>query len=294
MAKQVWAIVVLYHPEPGLVEAQYAAVQSQVDRVVYVDNGGGREALSVVFTRSAEGSAVEVIGDGVNLGLGAALNAALERATQSDAAYALLLDQDSIPEPDMVANLRRGFDLDRGTVLAVGPAILDELTGRLEYFARLGLPVNRRVHTAQQAGAEFFDVDFLITSGTLVQVDLLAQAGVMDAELFIDSIDFDWSFHARSRGFRLLATFSAVLRHRRGDDVQHLPGGRVLRLHSSTRAYYMHRNRVRLYRRPYVPLAWKVHDVVRMVVKLAVMAVFAPDRRGKLTAALRGLRDGLR
>lgn len=290
---KVGAAVVLYHPDLPLLVAQRDAVLDQVDEVLYVDNGMSAGDLAVLTqTGVGDPARVSVVGDGVNVGLARGLNLALAEAARRGWTHCLLLDQDSVPVRGMVDILREGLATE-GSVVAVGPAIQDELTGVVEDFARLRLPLNTRIRSAEADQPSFFDVDFLITSGTLIAMDLLDRAGFMDESLFIDCIDFDWSFRARSRGLRLLATFRTTLSHRRGDSVHALPGGGVLRVHSADRMYYMHRNRVRLYRRPYVPVAWKVHDVARLVVKLALLTVFVPHRRARMVAALRGIRDGL-
>jgi rhamnosyltransferase len=289
----VHAVVVAYHPDRELLLEQYRAVRDQVERVVYVDNSGGREAL--VAAGIADAADVLLIGSGANLGLATALNLALRRLQDDGAEYALLLDQDSLPDPGMVSTLLRGYDCPgRAPVAAVGPAIVDLLEGRPEYFARLRLLGNRHIHSAADAPQEFFDVDFLITSGTLVRLSALADIGPMDDSLFIDSVDFEWSFRARSRGYALLATFSATLRHRRGDELHRAPFGLSIRIHSPSRLYYMHRNRIRLYTRGYVPIAWKAHDLGRWLVKLAALMAFVPERRQRLGAVARGVRDGLR
>jgi rhamnosyltransferase len=287
------AIVVLYEPSGELVLQQFRAVQAQVDEIVYYDNGGGAEVLRDAGLLREE--AVRIMGDGTNVGLATALNAAL--LSLGTDGHALLLDQDSVPAPNLVATLLRGLHEPHDTrrpVVAVGPAIVDELENRPEYFTRLRILRNRRITEAADAATEFFEVDFLITSGTLIDLARLPAAGLNDESLFIDCIDFDWSFAATSRGFALLATFSTTLSHRRGDHLVRTPGGLAIRIHSPARLYYMHRNRVRLYTRGYVPLAWKLHDVVRLVVKLLLLMIFAPERPARLRAALRGIADGLR
>ncbi|MBK8469011.1 MAG: glycosyltransferase [Actinomycetales bacterium] len=292
MAPAVLALVVLYRPDPALLAGQRAGLADQVDRVVYVDNGDGVAALGLGAGSPVTRPGDTVIGSGVNVGLAAALNVGLAHARACDAQQVLLLDQDSVPAADLVVALQRALATDPARAVAAGPAIVDELTGESEYFARLRLPLNRRIHSAEEAGAEFFDVDFLITSGTLLDLALAERVGPMDESLFIDSLDFDWSFRARAMGLRLLATFSTTLRHRRGDQVVVTPVGK-LRVHSASRMYFMHRNRIRLYRRRYVPLAWKVHDVGRLVVKLGLLLIFVPGRLDRLRAVLRGIRDGL-
>lgn len=295
----VCAIVVLYRPEPALLRAQFDAVRPQVETVLYVDNGGGRNVLQA--TGIAGSGGVELLGDGDNLGLGSALNAALTllggRREAHPPEYALLLDQDSVPDPAMVAGLLAGFAAGRPAgrpVAAVGPAIVDVLHDRPEYFTRLRLPLNRRITSTADAGTDFFEVDFLITSGSLVHLPVLSDVGLMDDSLFIDSLDFDWSFRARAKGYALLATFTTTLQHRRGDEVARGPAGLAIRVHSPTRLYYMHRNRVRLYTRGYVPMAWKVHDVGRMLVKFALLMVLAPRKAATARAVVCGIADGVR
>jgi len=287
------AIVILYRPEAELLVAQFDRIREQVETVLYYDNGGGRDALEDLGLLAETN--VTLIGDGTNVGLARALNLALDAA--GPAGVALLLDQDSIPDPNLVDTLRRGFAAPHGSsrpVLAVGPAIVDELEGRAEEFTRLRLGRNRRITSAAGAATEFFEVDFLITSGTMVDLARLPDAGWNDESLFIDCVDFDWSFAATARGFALLGTFATTLSHRRGDLIHRAPGGLAIRVHSPARLYYMHRNRVRLYTRPYVPLAWKTHDFARMIVKLALLTAFVPQRGARLRAALRGIADGLR
>ena len=285
--------MVLHHPDTTLLRAQYDAVRGQVHAVLYVDNSAGQAALA--GAGMATGDGLVLIGDGVNVGLAAALNHGLADVAAHGAGFALLLDQDSIPDPGMVATLHRLLTAGSPSghpVAAIGPAIVDELHGRTEYFARLRLPLNHRIHPSPDAPASF-EVDFLITSGTLLPLSVLDAVGGMDENLFIDSIDFDWSFRATDHGYALLATFATTMRHRRGDEL-HRVGPLSLRLHSPFRLFYMYRNRVRLYRRGYVPAAWKVHDLGRMLVKMVLLAVFVPGRAKNLSAIWRGIYQGLR
>ncbi len=289
------ALVVLYRPDPDLVRDQLTAVAPQVDRVLYVDNGGGRAALAGLGALGDPN--IAVLGSGDNVGLARALNLGLaDIAGRAGTEFALLLDQDSIPDTELVATLRRCFGAyaPRGRpVAAIGPAIVDTLRGVPEYFTRLHVLANTRIRSEADAGAEAFEVDFLITSGSLVHLPALDVVGDMDERLFIDSVDFDWSFRAVHRGYALLATFAATLAHRRGDEMVTRAGLPAIRVHSATRLFYMHRNRVWLYRRAYVPLAWKVHDVGRMLAKLLLLALVVPGRRRNLAAVARGLRAGV-
>jgi rhamnosyltransferase len=104
----------------------------------------------------------------------------------------------------------------------------------------------------------------------------LNKAGEMNEALFIDNIDLEWSFRASVRGVALRGVPSAQLAHAIGDKVFGF-WGRQIYLHSPTRQYYIMRNRLLLYAMPHVPLAWKLQDAWRAVIKVVLFTtVFAP------------------
>ena len=65
-------------------------------------------------------------------------------------------------------------------------------------------------------------------------------------------------------------------------------------VHSPLRLYYMTRNRIALYRRSYVPLKWKLKDVLRMCAKLISILIFLAPRRRYLSMSVLAARDALR
>jgi rhamnosyltransferase len=116
----------------------------------------------------------------------------------------------------------------------------------------------------------------------------------MDEALFIDNVDLEWGFRARRAGYRLYGCFAARMGHRIGEAERHLAGLRV-RDHAPLRQYYMTRNRIALYRRPYTPWAWIVHDVPRLTLKALYLTLIAERRREHrrmLVAAVRDVRRG--
>jgi hypothetical protein len=53
------------------------------------------------------------------------------------------------------------------------------------------------------------------------------------------------------------------------------------------------RNRLRLYRRGYVPRAWKLTDLPRLLFTFGYFSLFVRPRRENLRMMMRGFRDGL-
>ncbi len=230
----------------------------------------------------------------VNVGLGTAMNRAAEHARAAGFAYLLLLDQDSLLDPDMVATLQDAHEALAKTrpVAAVGPQFSDRRNGHVAPFIEIGFPLNRKLFGGP---GQIVPCDFLISSGSLLPLDTLALIGGMDERLFIDNVDMEWCFRARHRGFGLFGVCDARMRHSIGDTLRAAwlkPGG--VMIHKPLRLYYIMRNRVLLYRRKETPAVWIAQDLPRLVLKFFGTALFVAPRLRYLRMMVRGLWHGLR
>lgn len=290
----VCAVVVSYRPEPDAMVRLVDAVMPQVGAVVLVDNASDGDWNQVLGRRlSAQGGAM--LSQSRNLGLAAAQNVGIAWARDHGFRHVLLLDQDSEPAEGMVVALLRALqELSlAGPVAAVGPRFHDMRERRAAPFVRIGFPFNRKLWC--DGSTPTIACDFLISSGTLIPLAVFDRIGAMDAGLFIDNVDLEWSFRARARGYALHGVCAATMRHRLGDTRRALPLGlgQVV-VHGPLRLYYMMRNRVRLYRMAHTPRAWVAQDVPRVLVKLFLFGVLIGPRRRNLHCMLRGLVDGMR
>ena len=283
--------MVAYHPDWDALSAPVDAIAAQVGKVVLVINACSesdrRQAAPLV-------DRCEIIAEAVNTGLAAAQNRGIAWARSNGFAAMLLLDQDSLPASGMVQALLdgRGGCVAAGVrVGAVGPCFLDPRDGMASPFVRIGFPFNRKLRCAEAGGT--IAADFLIGSGMLIPLAVIDAVGGMDAGLFIDNVDLEWSFRVRAAGYTLLGVCDAHMQHRLGDARRHLRGvPRGVVVHAPLRLYYMMRNRVLLYRMQHVPRVWVAQDVPRVLVKLFLFGVLIGPRRRNLRCMLRGLWDG--
>lgn len=286
----ICAVIVTHHPDHAALAAQLARLAPQVARIVIVDNASGDEALALLRA-SASAHAAALLQNPRNLGVAAALNQGIAHARNEGASHVLLMDQDSLPADDMVARL--GDALRRmqaqGPVAAVGPVAEDLRTGQAAPFVRIAFPLNRKVMAAP---GDIVACDFLITSGCLVPLTAIDVIGDMDAALFIDNVDMDWSFRAAHAGLALHGVGDARMGHRIGDEVRRMRFGSGF-VHSPVRLYYMMRNRLLLYRRPATPGRWIAQDIPRALLKLLRFSLLVAPRRANAMAMLAGVRDGL-
>jgi rhamnosyltransferase len=282
----VQATIVAFRPNIEELNSVLAAVTSQVADVLLVANDGG--AWSCQLRVGAILAKQEK-----NLGLGAAYNLAIQWARERGARHLLLLDQDSVPASGMVALLLDAFK-QPGPVAATGPLWRDSRTGEGGFFIRLGR-WGARKH--RPAAGEIVAVDFLISSGSLISLDALADIGPFDEKLFIEHVDTDWCLRARSKGYRLYGVAQARLDHAFGEAslfVAQLGFRRRVFLYSPERNYYLLRNSILLWRRAYAPWRWVLYDVRRIASLMLFYALCVPPRRKRLGSMLRAMHDAFR
>ncbi|MEW5833889.1 MAG: glycosyltransferase family 2 protein [Pseudomonadota bacterium] len=292
VAANVCAVVVTYRPDADALGRLLAAVIPQVGSVVVVDNGdpAWRAGMS-----EATAGAIQMQSMPTNVGLAAAQNAGIAWAREHGYRYVLILDQDSTPGPAMVDRLLAviASPPDGSRLAAVGPVFEDEFGDGRAPFVRIGFPLNRKLWCTRPDAV--LACDFLISSGSLIPLEVIDVLGPMNEGLFIDNVDLEWCFRAAARGYRLYGVCAASMRHRLGDARRPLPLGLgSVVVHGPVRLYYMMRNRLRLYRMPHTPWIWIAQDLPRLLVKLALFSVLVGPRLRNLRFMLRGIRDGVR
>jgi len=296
-AAGVCVVIVTYKPALPILREALDGVLAQAGHVLIVDNAS-ELPLPDAFARDAGTARLELLRMPANLGLAAAQNRGIAHARSLGCTHVLLLDQDSIPAPDMIERLlaaERAL-LARGeAVAAVGPQFEDQRSGREHPFCQLRGPiVSTSLGPEDAGGADHCQAFFLIASGTLVRLEVLDDVGPLEERMFIDNVDLEWCFRAAARGYRCFGIFAAKMRHALGDRTVALAGGRlVLHVHSPPRLFYMTRNRIWLYRRGYVPAGWKFADLPRFVAKFVLYMAFVSPRRENLRHFCRGIVAGL-
>ncbi len=286
--------LVVYKPEAAALCNLLAAIAAQVGMVVVIDNGGAAAAIG-----AAQRVGVVIVDPGGNVGVAAGHNLALSHIFAAGCRHALLFDQDSLPQGDMIGELLRieGALLAAGRAVgAIGP-LLVTADGRLTGFLRFsGLWRHILAGADADLPVPACRSDFLITSGTLLRREVFERVGPFDESLFIDNVDLEWCCRAASLGFACYGAVEARMEHALGDRMLLNPLGRRLipTVHNPLRIYYITRNRLLLYAMPHVPLGWKLADFPRMLAKIVLFGLLVPPRLRYLRSSLAGIRDGLR
>lgn len=285
-APRVGAVVVFFNPDAACIE-RANRLASKVSCVVVVDNTPSlRTADSLGLSDD-----IRYLPNGANVGIATALNLGIEALRFEGMDLALLFDQDSNPSdtvlvelPAVVAKANDAGD----RVALVGPAYDDPRLGGVAPFVRFR---HWRLERVVPAGQEPIDVDFLITSGSCINLRYWSAVGPMDDALFIDFVDLEWCVRAKQKGYRVLGVPWIRMSHELGGEPVRI-FGRPYPMHGPIRHYYQFRNVVALIKRSYMPWSWKTTELVKLPVRLVVYALFPAQRAQHIKMALQGLRDG--
>lgn len=285
-ARRVCAVVVTYHPDGGLPE-RLSRVLPQVESIIVVDNGSADAELSLLQARPSE-SSLHVIRNLENLGIARALNIGVRRALVEGYAWALLLDQDTEVDTDMVDRLlgTHATFPQPDQVALVGSRFRDT-KGRSNEPIRLGA-----------RGDEWEEVESVITSGSLLSLSAYTAIGPFRDEFFIDYVDVEFCLRARAAGYRVVQTLVPLMSHTVGDPTSHkaLWETQWTSNHSAERRYYMARNNTALLREYGTSgrSSWQWKSITRCFRLCKRIAFFERDKTDKIAAVAQGWWDGVR
>jgi rhamnosyltransferase len=282
------AVVVFYCPDIDCFTR--ANRLAAIVPVVVVDNTPGASMERV----KGLDPGIQYLASGMNEGIAAAINQGVESLRARGFDYALLLDQDSEPSAKLLAGLLEAVHRLAGSsrkVAVIGPAYEDVRLRGVAPFVRFGA---WRMTRVAPVGTEPLEVDFLISSGSCIDLSAWLAVGPMDASLFIDFVDVEWCVRARCAGFSVLGLPWLTMQHSLGDEPVSVMGRRFA-MHSAFRHYFLFRNALALilYRR-YMPLSWKLAELAKFPVRLVLYPLLSKDHVGQLKMISRGVIDGMR
>lgn len=288
----VSAIVVTYHPEVDILQKLLDALSEQIGSIVLVDNGSGEYLRKFIESRRRDHEHLICLGS--NLGIAEAHNTGIEWARQNGKTHVILFDQDSMPAPDMVLLLMsKLLEIENQDikVAAVGPYYQDDRNmDRPSFISVSGLRV---VKSFCRPTDEIIESDVLISSGSLIPMSILRKVGGPLTELFIDQVDFEWCFRAKSYGYRLFGVCKAVMHHSMGETPKIFLGQKFLH-HGPLRHYYIFRNAVWLLLKKYVPFGWKLLFMRTILIRFIVYCGFVSPRFDYFKMMTKGVWHGLR
>ena len=290
---QSCAIIVTYNPDITALLELSSQLKKESDFII-VDNGT-QGISSIVESITVYEKCRAVICLEKNEGLARALNIGITWAQEQNYDFVFLFDQDSsLCDLYVHRMIDAFFDASEKTVsniAAIGPRIITPQTMRQTSFKLFSKFIFRSDRKLTGSSSHYI-ADFLITSGTLLYLDALASIGTMKESYFIDNIDLEWCFRAKSKGYELIGTDEAVLYHAIGErSLNPLVRAGIMAQHNPQRSYFSSRNRVHLYGVDYSTAGWKYRDICRFILKATWLLVTSRERKDYYRNILSGIKD---
>lgn len=261
--------IVLYNPDLKRLKLNIDAIYLQV-KVVYIFNNGSNNIDGILQLLDCYNN-VRLIDSKINLGIATALNRIAKQADQDCVKWLLTLDQDSVCTHGLI----KKFDqytkkIDIGIIC---PQMMDKRRPKEK------LPIN-----------ELSEVDFCMTSGSFISIDIYKAIGGFDDSLIIGLVDDEYCYRLRLNNYRIIRLNRIIIDHELGDIVPsrfakiYLKMGEIL---SSNKIKSLS------YRRKISPI--RVYYATRNIVYLSKKYASTPLKKfSKSTAIYNGISNILR
>jgi rhamnosyltransferase len=282
------AVVVTYFPTAENLK-NVQAISRQFGLTIVVDNNSPAAARTQLQQNASEDKNIVLVLWPTNAGLAAACNAGIRLAQERGFTWAATFDQDTTVPDDFSAKVAAGVGLRLwpANVGLFAPRHIHPKSGRASAYA----PTVRR-------GEGFTDISAAIQSGCIFNLKAFAASAGFAEELFIDYVDYEYSFRLKKRGYRLIQLDNALLVHEVGEKQYRKMLGLPIRIpvnvHSPVRQYYLLRNRVYvILRYGFRHLNWTFRELTHGTAVLIALLLTDKEGRQCLKFALRGIRDAI-
>jgi hypothetical protein len=190
-------------------------------RIVVVDNGSTDGSAAALRTAAADGS-FELVEAGANLGYAGGNNLGIHRALEGGADFVLVLNNDTIVDPDLLDELVEAAARfpDAG---CFGPWIyyLDDperLWFTRSEWGSKGATFNApgKGRLAAELSKEVTSTQYVCGAALFFRAEVANRIGLFDERFFLVYEDSDWCFRARRAGFECLVVSTARVWHKVG------------------------------------------------------------------------------
>lgn len=251
--------------------------------VLVVDNGstdGSGDRINDEFEWC------DVIFTDENLGYSAGMNVGIEAALDSDADYVLLLNNDTIVEPDFLAPLVETAEAhERVAIVSCITRFFEN--GEIQSAGRYFRPFRVRAPHYREPQAESpYEVDCVSGAVTLLDIEFVRREGGLEEAYFIGPDDVELGLRAQRLGWRVMVTPESEIYHKHAATAS-----------SGTPFRYYHSTRGRLHlASEYLSVSTKVIFYAFFIARHTAKAAewTASSDRGMVWAALRAIIDHLR
>jgi len=271
---RITAVVVLYHPQADFIN-NIISYADFTHSIIVVDNSEiSSPDLSSLINKYGE--KFHLLKPGKNMGVAWALNEGTKRAIETGADWILSMDQDSYFDKTEIKNyIEKIPEFEIGNIGIAGPNHEGILVAGPDQMP---------------------EKDSVITSGCLFNKKVFELTSGFDEKLFIDEVDHEFCFHAKSLGVKIVQCMDIQLSHQLGEmkwvKIPYKAKSHRT-FHSPKRLYFMVRNVIYLSKK----YKFQFPDAIRiqrkdLLIRIKNHLLFGNKRLQFLQMVIKGIIDG--
>ncbi|MCX6743569.1 MAG: NAD-dependent epimerase/dehydratase family protein, partial [Candidatus Parcubacteria bacterium] len=184
-------------------------------KIFFVDNASADDSVNFV---SHNFSQVEIIVNKENLGFAEGNNVAIRKALAENFDYLMLINQDTISEPDFLKKLVAAAESGK-QIAAVQPRIMlypekDKVNSLGNSIHYLGFGFSSGGYQKFAGNLEPKEIAYASGAAVLFKKEALEKVGLFDPDFFMYHEDLDLGWRLRMAGYKILVVPSAVIFHK--------------------------------------------------------------------------------
>lgn len=176
---------------------------------------------------------VQYFGNAYNEGLSVAFNKMCNIAYDLGSEYICLMDQDSLFEVNEITKIMR--------------FIANSQIKDVAIYAPTIKYIHERKNEVAFNSSEYKEIDWAISSGSFLNIEVFKRTSGFDENYFIDRLDFDYCKMVKQSGFKTIEVSESCLIQNLGEAINVF--GFSISQHNALRHYYMFRNRLYYYKK---------------------------------------------
>lgn len=235
---RIGSIVITFNPDESLFPKVFDSLINQVDELCIIDNGSNNNCFINTFSNDNKKCKLFELNE--NMGIAFATNKGLSYFKEKNFDYVVVSDQDSVFPNNYIKELKvniEKFKNEYSNIAAFCPTFYDENRKAISPIYKWN---NNYMYKTDMVD-DTTEVFQAIASGLCINIKLLDLVGLMNEDLFIDWVDFEWCWKVQYNKKKIICCKNLQITHKLGDYSKGF-GKRNVSMHSYVRNYYITRN----------------------------------------------------
>lgn len=284
------ASVITYNPNVSEFLLNIQNIVNGINEIIIIDNNSSNfnEIENILNDNLVK---YKIIKNKINIGVGAALNQALNWAIENDYEWLLTFDQDSRCDKKFFDELFIADQEEKNVAIYYPQINVSEQDNFLKEKNNTSNNIKKNILKLLK-----FDLEMPITSGALMNVNIIKQLGGYDSEMFIDGVDFDIDIKIHKSRYKMIKQPKAILYHKIGSpkSTSRFIFSVTASGHSALRCFYMNRNAWILFYKYYdFCFLWLIWNILRVWVMSIRNAFFSEEPQKYIISGLKGQFKGI-